>query len=147
MIVNKLEKADAAAAAALDRLLFSAESWSEADFAASAEDESRFFVAAREGDRLLGVGGLQISFEQGDILTIGVDPARRGEGIGSAMLEALLGIFLREGGRQLFLEVRQSNGAARALYEKFGFRPIGIRKNYYQQPPEDGLVYCLEVKE
>ncbi|MBQ7088187.1 MAG: GNAT family N-acetyltransferase, partial [Clostridia bacterium] len=73
------------------------------------------------------------------------DPDCRRGGIGSALLAAMIEAFRQEGGQSLFLEVRASNLPARSLYEKFGFTQIGIRRNYYQQPQEDGLVYCLEV--
>ncbi|MBQ6823618.1 MAG: ribosomal protein S18-alanine N-acetyltransferase [Clostridia bacterium] len=145
MIVSKMTPTDVPAAAALDRRLFSAECWSEEDFASSLQDESRLFLVAREGDTFLGCGGFQQSFEQGDILTVGVDPDHRRMGIGSALLSALIEAFRARGGTTLFLEVRASNAPAVALYEKHGFRRVGVRRNYYQQPTEDGLVYSLEV--
>ena len=145
MTVNRMTAGDVPAAAALDRQLFSSEYWSEEDFYSSLKDPARIFFTAYEGKTFLGFCGLQQSFEQGDILTIGVDPARRRQGIAGALLTAMIEEFRRQGGASLFLEVRASNTAARGLYEKFGFRQIGIRKNYYQQPAEDGLVYLLEV--
>ncbi len=147
MTVSKLTSKEIPAVAALDKELFSKESWSEADFAASLADPSRFFWVAMEGDTLLGFCGLSQSFEQGDILNIGVCPDARGKGIGGRLLQQAMETFKEQGGKELFLEVRASNTAAKALYEKFGFRRIGIRKGYYQQPAEDGLVYRLEVSE
>lgn len=146
MTVSKMTAEDVPAAAALDRRLFSGECWSEEDFYASLSDPSRLFFAAYEGERFLGCCGLQQSFEQGDVLTVGVDPDLRRKGVGSALLTALIEAFRQQGGLTLFLEVRASNTPARHLYEKFGFRQIGIRRSYYQQPLEDGLVYCLEVQ-
>ncbi|MBQ9953286.1 MAG: ribosomal protein S18-alanine N-acetyltransferase [Clostridia bacterium] len=143
MTVSKLTSKEIAAVAALDKELFSKESWSEADFEASLTDPSRFFWVATEGETLLGFCGLSQSFEQGDILNIGVCPDARGKGIGSQLLRQAIKTFQEQGGKELFLEVRASNAAAKALYEKFGFRQIGIRKGYYQQPAEDGLVYRL----
>ena len=128
MTVSKLTSQEIAAVAALDRELFSKESWSEADFEASLSDPSRFFWVAKEGERVLGFCGLSQSFEQGDILNIGVCPAERGRGIGSILLQQAIQAFGAQGGKELFLEVRASNVAAKALYEKFGFRQIGIRK-------------------
>ena len=147
MTVSKLTTKEIPAVAALDRQLFSKESWSEADFTASLTDPSRFFWVAMEGETLLGFCGLSQSFEQGDILNIGVCPKERGKGIGSILLQKAIETFKEQGGKELFLEVRASNTAAKALYEKFGFVQIGVRKGYYQQPAEDGLVYQLEVSE
>ncbi|MCK7510511.1 MAG: hypothetical protein MZV70_44960 [Desulfobacterales bacterium] len=45
-----------------------------------------------------------------------------------------------------YLEVRASNRATRVLYERFGFRTVGIRKNYYAAPPEDGLIMMLDLR-
>ncbi len=146
MTVSKMTAAHVPQAAALDQRLFSAECWSEADFYTSLEDPDRLFFTAFEQDTFLGCGGVQISFEQGDILTVGVEPAARRKGVGSALLEAMIQAFRARGGRQLFLEVRASNEPARKLYEKHGFRPMGVRRNYYQEPHEDGIVYCLEVQ-
>lgn len=147
MTVSKMTAAEAPLAAELDQRLFSAECWSEADFLTSLEDADRFFFVAREGEAFLGCGGVQISFEQGDILTVGVDPSARRKGVGSALLAAMIEEFRARGGKQLFLEVRASNEPARKLYEKHGFHPLGVRRNYYQKPHEDGIVYCLEVSD
>jgi [ribosomal protein S18]-alanine N-acetyltransferase len=62
--------------------------------------------------------------------TIGVDPACHGAGIGTRLLRALLAESARRGG-PVFLEVRTDNAPALALYEKHGFRVVGLRKNYY----------------
>lgn len=145
MTVSKMTPTETAAVAALDGKLFSDESWSEKDFETSLTDPTRHFWVAKEGEVLLGFCGLSQSFEQGDILNIGVEPAARGKGIGSALLQAAVDQFRADGGRELFLEVRASNAPAKALYEKFGFRQIGVRRGYYQRPTEDGSIYRLEV--
>ena len=145
MTVNKMSAKDVPAAAALDRLLFSAECWTEQDFYDSLNDPTRLFWVACEGETLLGCCGLQTVFEDGDVLTVGVHPDHRRKGVGSALMREMLHAFAARGGQRLFLEVRASNRSAAAMYEKFGFRQIGCRKNYYQQPTEDGLVYTLEV--
>ena len=146
MTVSKMTAADVPAAAALDRRLFSAEAWREEDFRLALEQASQVFFVAREGERLLGCGGVLCGMEQGDILTVGVEPDVRRGGIGSALLTAMIEEFRARGGEQLFLEVRASNSPARGLYEKFGFKPVSVRRNYYRDPAEDGIVYCLEVQ-
>lgn len=145
MTVSKMTAQDVPAAAELDRLLFSGEYWSAEDFYSSLQDPDRLFWAAYEGETFLGCCGLQQSFEQGDVLTVAVHPAARRKGVGSALMQAMIETFRQRGGIALFLEVRASNTAAKCLYEKFGFRQIGVRRSYYQQPAEDGLVYQLEV--
>ncbi len=145
MTVSDMTAAEIAAVAELDRTLFSAESWSEQAFADSLSDESRRFWVAKEGELLLGFCGLSLSFEQGDILNIAVSPAHRQKGVGEALLRTAIEGFTHLGGKQLFLEVRASNAPARRLYEKCGFAPISTRRNYYQQPVEDAIIYVLEV--
>jgi ribosomal-protein-alanine N-acetyltransferase len=85
--------------------------------------------------------GYVICSEYGDgwhIMNIAVDPGVRRRGLATALLEEL---FARAGhDRGYTLEVRTSNSAAIALYERFGFRPAGLRKRYYQDTGEDALI-------
>ena len=145
MNVNKMQREQVAAAAALEARLFS-HPWKEQDFEESLEDPCRAFFAAMEGEALLGYCGLQWSGEQGDILTIGVEPSCRRKGMGLALMREALSECRAQGVKELFLEVRESNEAARRLYEKCGFALLYNRKNYYSDPKEDGLVYRLEVE-
>ncbi len=75
-----------------------------------------------------------------EILNVAVDLPYRGQGVGERLLRAEL-----ERGGIHFLEVRESNLAARKLYEKQGFRKVAIRKLYYQSPPENAFVMRLEA--
>lgn len=146
MNVNKLLAEQVADAAALEERLFS-HPWKEKDFSESLSDPARAFFGCTEGERLLGYCGLQWSGEQGDILTIGVEPACRRKGAGAALMEEAIKECRKRGVKELFLEVRESNLAARGLYEKCGFTLLYARKNYYSDPKEDGLIYRLEVME
>jgi ribosomal-protein-alanine N-acetyltransferase len=74
-----------------------------------------------------------------------VDPKWRRKGIGAQMVRALLQMARPLGARQATLEVRLSNLAARRLYEKFGFRPVGIRPRYYSDDGEDALIMTTEA--
>ncbi len=69
----------------------------------------------------------------------------RGAGIGTQLLEALLTRARAINSRSIFLEVRESNTAARRLYAKAGFRETGRRKGYYSDPPEDAILYFHDV--
>jgi ribosomal-protein-alanine N-acetyltransferase len=79
----------------------------------------------------------------GEILNLAVDPSFRRGGIGRALLDAGLAALRRRGAEEIFLEVRESNFAAQALYLGAGFRPVGQRAGYYRNPLEDALVLRL----
>jgi len=98
------------------------------------------------------VAGYVIAFavgEDAELLNIAVEPNFRGRGLAGQMLDALLIELAGQGVRSAFLEVRESNRAARGLYGSRGFTEIGTRRNYYRRPVEDALVMrrILEVAE
>lgn len=78
--------------------------------------------------------------DEGEILTIAVSPEVRGQGIGRQLLDAALRQLVGRGARSVWLEVRPSNHAARAMYRSAGFSAAGLRRGYYRRPPEDALV-------
>ena len=72
------------------------------------------------------------------------EPARR-QGVGTLLLQKLVFHVRQQCGSSVFLEVRESNQGARALYRKLGFEEAGLRKNYYPSPPEDAILYRLAM--
>ena len=76
-----------------------------------------------------------------ELENIVVAPAARGKGLGRHLLAALVAAAHEAGSQLVFLEVRESNTAARKLYESSGFQQTGRRKSYYANPPEDAIVY------
>ena len=78
--------------------------------------------------------------DEGYISNVAVSPAFRRRGIASALIRALLDRARERNLSFVTLEVRESNAAAIALYEGFGFRPVGRRKNYYDAPKEDAWI-------
>ncbi|MEA2765222.1 MAG: [ribosomal protein S18]-alanine N-acetyltransferase [Gemmatimonadaceae bacterium] len=98
------------------------------------------------------IAGYVVAFsvgEDGELLNVAVDPKFRGRGLAGQMLDAVLIELGARGVRTAFLEVRESNTAARALYESRNFVEIGRRSKYYRRPVEDALVLrrTLEVAE
>ena len=128
-----------------------ADPWSEESFRRLLAVEPAIFqVAAFPPD--FRVSGYAIAFavgEDGEVLNVAVEPGFRGKGLAGQMLDALLIELGARGVQTAFLEVRESNGAARALYGSRGFTEIGRRKAYYRRPVEDALVMrrVLEVTE
>ena len=76
-----------------------------------------------------------------ELENIAVRSQERGRGLGSRLLGEFMDLARRRNGRAVFLEVRESNLAARALYQQWAFAETGRRKSYYQNPPEDALVF------
>ena len=90
--------------------------------------------------QLLGIGCLWAILDEAHITMLGVHPAYRGQGLGQALLLALLKSARERGMELATLEVRASNQAALSLYQKFGFQLAGRRKRYYQDNNEDALI-------
>ena len=127
-----------AALAELERLCFS-EPWSETALALLLEGENVGFVIP-EGDRALAYGGMTTVLDEGAVTNVATHPDRRGEGLGGRIVSALLEEAKRRGLRRVFLEVRLGNAPARHVYERAGFRPVGVRKNFYRHPTEDAIL-------
>jgi ribosomal-protein-alanine N-acetyltransferase len=105
---------------------------------------TRSYVVARVDGTVVGYAGLMLTGEDAHVTTIAVDPVWHRHKLGSRLLLFLAREAVRRGCRNLTLEVRVSNLPAQALYQQFGFKPAGIRKNYYQETNEDALVMWAE---
>ncbi len=129
--------------AALERACFPADPWSEALFREALDNPAAAVLLAQgEGGSLLGYAVVSAVLDEGNLDNIAVAPDVRRQGVGDALMKALTG-FARENLAVLTLEVRVSNAPAIALYEKYGFAPVGRRKNYYSVPREDALLMTL----
>lgn len=107
---------------------------------------TRSYIVARVDGIVVGYAGLMLTGEDAHVTTIAVDPAWHRHKIGSRMLVNLAREAVGRGSRNLTLEVRVSNHGAQDLYRRFGFKPAGIRKNYYQETNEDALVmWCEDI--
>lgn len=84
--------------------------------------------------------------DQAHINNLAVRPDLRGQGLGTRLLEAVVDEARLLGATILTLEVRESNVAAQRLYERAGFYQAGVRKSYYTQPVEDGLVLMRKIR-
>jgi [ribosomal protein S18]-alanine N-acetyltransferase len=104
------------------------------------ESSNRCYLVARIDKQVVGYGGLICYGEEAHVTNIAVDPAEHRHKIGTRLLYELMLGALDLGAEAVSLEVRVSNWGAQRLYGKFGFRPVGIRKNYYQEINEDALI-------
>lgn len=140
-----MDRSHLAAVAALERLCFTTP-WTEAMLEEELyNDTASFIVAQRDDGEVLGYAGLHVILDEGYIDNVAVRPEYRRQGVADRLLD----VFCRFGQARLAfltLEVRPSNTAAVALYEKHGFTEAGRRKNYYENPTEDALLLTKEFK-
>jgi ribosomal-protein-alanine N-acetyltransferase len=109
--------------------------------------ETRRYTVAVEGERVVGYLGVMFVLDELHVNTIGTLPGHEGRGIASSLLdEALLDAKSRAIVRAT-LEVATSNTRAQQLYFRYGFKPVGVRKNYYERTHEDALVLWAELTE
>ncbi len=149
MIFTDLNETNYSAVARIDALSLGEDGWSENLYKAEINDQNKCYVVALQDvdadagakSIVVGFGGFMQVMEEGDILNIAVHPDYRRQGIGKAILDELLERGKRMGVKAFTLEVRESNQNARRLYEKKGFRFVGVRKGYYHG--EDACIYWL----
>jgi len=101
---------------------------------------TRAYFVARVGRDVVGYGGLMMTADDGHVTTIAVDPRWQRHKIATRLMLAVAREALLRRARNLTLEVRLSNLGAQHLYRRFGFAPVGVRKNYYAETNEDALV-------
>jgi ribosomal-protein-alanine N-acetyltransferase len=119
--------------------------WSAALFFSEiSQKKSRYYIVATHGRDLVGYGGLMVHQDEGHITTIAVAPEFQHRRIGVRLMLNLVAEARAREARTLGLEVRVANWPAQRLYAWFGFRPVGIRKNYYAETGEDALVMWVE---
>ncbi len=107
------------------------------------------FLAVRDRQPA-GLILLQMQPPDAEVLTLGVLPALRRQGIAAALLGRALELVLQAGASRLLLEVAADNGPALAFYRRHGFRPLSRRPGYYRRapgPPVDAEVLCLPLEQ
>ena len=104
------------------------------------ESRNRCYLVARLDREVVGYGGLICYGEEAHVTNVAVDPERQREKIGTLLMHDLVVAAYDMGAEAVSLEVRVTNWGAHRLYARFGFRPVGIRKNYYQETAEDALI-------
>lgn len=144
MIVSKMEEQHVAQVAALEKICFGSGAWSEKSVASELDNELALWLVAEEAGQILGYVGSQTVMDETDMMNVAVHPDYRKRGIATELIATLIDGLKAQGSRYLTLEVRASNEGARALYAALGFQQVGLRKNYYKNPKEDGLILRKE---
>ena len=139
MTIESMTVDDISQVAEIERQIFSIP-WSEKAFRDSMESDNTIYIVAKENNNVAGYAGMYLSFEEGNITNVAVNPLSRRKGIGEKIVRDILNRAYEKGVRDVFLEVRETNSVAIALYEKIGFKEEGIRKNFDDKPRENALI-------
>jgi len=149
VIIRSATSADIAAILELERDCATAAHWSDAQYRQMLVDNGReaghlvlIALAENPSDRsVLGFLAARRIGPEWELENIVVGAEARRRGVGSRLLQALLSAAGNNNSETVFLEVRESNQAAQALYQRLGFEQSGRRKGYYTNPLEDAILY------
>lgn len=130
--------------AQLEALCFS-QPWSRQALAEELGNPCACFFTALAGGQVAGYAGAHFAGGEFYMDNLAVFPDYRRQGVGRALVQALVGFARENGGEFLTLEVRPSNTYALALYGGLGFREVGRRRGFYTRPAEDALLLRLDL--
>ncbi len=145
IIISDMTEQDIPDAVEIERISCAAP-WSEELFLNELRNPLSVARAARLGRLLIGYLCANLVVDEGHIHNLAVHPQFRRLGVASALIEDAIGMLRDGGARFIYLEVRDSNEAARRLYGRFGFEVIGARKDYYQSPVEHAAIMLLKPR-
>ncbi len=146
LAVSAMRRRDLRRIMAIEDAVFP-EPWSLAIFTSElALRRGRAYRVARQGRAVVGYFGLMFVGDEAHVTTVAVAPDHQERGVGTELFLAAVRVALDHGARDISLEVAAGNARAQALYRRFGFSPVGVRKGYYQRTGEDALVmWAYEV--
>lgn len=140
LTIRKGSAEDIDAIAALEQECF-ASPWSrESLYHDLAENQLSTYFVAELQEQIVGYVGIWAIMDEGHINNVAVSPSYRRQHIGSALIAAMLRSTEEAGIKSHTLEVRAGNRAAKGLYENYGFKEAGVRKGYYEDNGEDGII-------
>ncbi|MGI9103575.1 MAG: ribosomal protein S18-alanine N-acetyltransferase [Terriglobales bacterium] len=145
MLIRPATAADIPAMRAIEAQAAAAAHWTGEQYEALLRPEPRRVVLVLEEGGIQGFVVARPIGAEWELENIAVAEAARRRGLGGALLASLAEVVRKQAGGSIYLEVRESNAAARALYQKWGFIETGRRRDYYREPAEDAVVYRLAV--
>ena len=146
MIIRPMEPEDADSVAQIEKDSFS-QPWSRQGFLDAMALQQNIILVAEEDGEILGYQCTYVSFDEGELTNIAVKRTARGQGVGQHLIRKLQEKAVESGVERIVLEARVTNDTAIALYEKMGFINLGIRKNLYEHPVEDGVIMSYTAEE
>ncbi len=137
--IRTAEERDLDDVAAIERAVFN-DPWSRRSFADLLDAAQVVFLVAVSDTAVLGYAVVLVASPESELANLAVARLVQGQGLGRRLLRAGIAAASERGCRQMFLEVRASNGAAIGLYQSAGFEALGRRRKYYARPEEDAVV-------
>jgi ribosomal-protein-alanine N-acetyltransferase len=145
IVVDRMTVDDLIAVHVIERESFSTP-WPEHAYRQEIEQNRlAHYIVARYGNAIVGFAGIWLLVDEAHITTFATRTAWRRQGIGERLLVALLDLALARGAKEATLEVRPSNIPAKRLYEKYGFKVVGVRPRYYSDNNEDALIMTTDT--
>lgn len=138
-MIRRMQAGDLEQVAELEKCCFS-ESWSYRLLEAGLYSDYDIYYVFEQEEKILGYCNLRILAGEGEVQRIAVLPQYRGRGLGRKMMEAMMNVSRENQVTAVSLEVRESNTAARSLYESYGFAEEAVRKDYYHEPTENAVI-------
>ncbi|MFA6849629.1 MAG: ribosomal protein S18-alanine N-acetyltransferase [Selenomonadaceae bacterium] len=139
---RKMVKEDAAGVEIVEKASFGMP-WSRQSFWEAAVNKDAYYLLALDKNEIIGYAGTWLVADEAHIMNVAIAPMHRTMGLGRKMMEELIRIVKEKGVTAMTLEVRPSNTVARKLYEKMGFKSVGLRKGYYEDNKEDAMIMWL----
>lgn len=140
IIIRKMLEKDLSEVEKIEQSCFTSDAWSESSFVYAMESDELLSLTAEIDGRVAGYI-VVTRIVEASIDSIAVAPEYRRQGVAEKLIRAALEGFSGD----VFLEVRQSNLAARELYKKLGFEEISVRRNYYERPDEDAIIMKAQL--
>lgn len=136
---RQMKAEDADKVAAIEEEVF-AIPWSREAFWQETKQENAYYLLILEDDEIVGYAGIWTILDEAQVTNVAIAPKCQGRGLGTKLFSELVKVARERGATAMTLEVRPSNKPALALYEKFGFKSVGVRKGYYSDNGEDAMI-------
>ena len=144
LVIRELKAEDAAAAAEIEYQSFP-DPWSQNGILDTVSNPSTVCLLAEKAGKAVGYLFAYRAGDEAEIARIAVAGEQKRQGVGKSLMRTLEEIGKKKQIRRLLLDVRESNREARAFYEKMAFQEDGIRRGFYQDPPEDAVLMSREL--